>query len=362
MILSSRDHAAMRTRLRTGIVAVVALVHQQHQQCQVMAQRECTGGAFQSVDVSVATNEAKPFKGVKTNIRCPSNLSATFMTPEKISWRFKAIPDSKPLQMFVAPAGFLKPYFDSGGGPMEFEWGPNIQSVNQDALRDAGVEVLLPQSQLTYVEVAKSGDEIFVNLTLSEIETFTATMDGITDKLWVVTADGNGGGNGTQVRVPTVVLQASGSQNTANIIADTRITSDGFDTDMEVLGQLDSGTNLTGSSELLLVDGAVAQSGVSLQGYNAVLRINPVNSNQTDPCAGVDVANSNVCETTTDTVDVSSFMNVSCTSSNEVLSSITCDSPSAAASPWAKNTKGGGLVSYSLFAPMCLGVLFFLSL
>ena len=100
------------------------------------------------------------------------------------------------------------------GQILDFEFGPDVGSIPQDQLKEAGIEILIPQSKFRLMELSSDGNNLLVNLTSSSVEQFSLQMLGHGDSAWLIA------GSGTEV-----ILDIQGTSSLANIIADISLLS-----------------------------------------------------------------------------------------------------------------------------------------
>ena len=81
-------------------------------------------------------------------------------------------------------------------------------------MKEAGIEILIPQSKFRLMELSSDGNNLLVNLTSSSVEQFSLQMLGHGDSAWLIA------GSGTEV-----ILDIQGTSSLANIIADISLLS-----------------------------------------------------------------------------------------------------------------------------------------
>jgi len=269
----------------------------------------CSVDGFEAADLSNVIGSFDAVIGIHNLIMCGSRKDSV-NRPKSINWHITAIPDSEQLSVKCFPPGLIVPIIRHEGQIMDFEFGPDVGSIPQDQLKEAGIEILIPQSKFRLMELSSDGNNLLVNLTSSSVEQFSLQMLGHGDSAWLIA------GSGTEV-----ILDIQGTSSLANIIADTvKVTSTGFTSNIYVVGTLESGSSIGGVSDYVLVQGDLGGSSIQLNGFQSTLVIN---NNLTDPCINVDDSGSeNICLKTSQTVNISRF-DVPCLSKTDVFQGCT---------------------------------------
>jgi len=273
------------------------------------AVEHCSGDGFEAIDTTKVVGGLNPVIGIHNRIFCTKG-SEPVNRPEKVNWHITAVSDSEPLSVKCFPPGLIVPFITHDEEIIHFELGPNVGSIPEHQLKEAGVEVLIPESKFRVLEITSDGDKVFVNITSSSVEQFSVQMLGHGDSVWLIT------GGGTEL-----TLDIPGTSNSAYIVADkVKVTSTGFTSNIYVVGTLESGSSIGGVSDYVLVQGDLGGSSIQLNGFQSTLVIN---NNLTDPCINVDDSGSeNICLKTSQTVNISRF-DVPCLSKTDVFQGCT---------------------------------------